>query len=246
MIRLASVAIVTGSAKGIGRAIATRLAECGATLVINYRADARAAEETVADLRKISEAICVQADTTDAGQVQSLVDQAVRHFGRVDILVNNAGITRPAKLVDMSFHAWKAVIDTALDSCFHTTRAVLPSMLDRGYGRIVNISSAYGLTGSYGQTNYCAAKAGVIGFTKALALETAKQGITVNAVAPGLIDTDMAAAVPEKIAQRIIAQTPMGRMGQPAEVASLVAYLASEEAGYITGQVMSVNGGLYM
>lgn len=246
MIRPGSIAIVTGASKGIGRSIATRLAEHGARLVVNYRADSQAAEQTVGELRKISDAICVQADTTDPGQVRALVDQAVRHFGQVDILVNNAGITRPAKLIDMDFQTWKTVIGTALDSCFHCAQAVLPGMLGRGHGRIVNISSAYGLTGSYGQTNYCAAKAGVIGFTKALALETAKHGITVNAVAPGLIDTGMATEIPEKIAQRILAQTPMGRMGQPAEVATLVAYLVSEEAAYITGQVMSVNGGLYM
>lgn len=246
MIRPGSVAIVTGSSKGIGRAVATKLAELGAKIVINYRTDVRAAEQAVAELRKMSDAISIQADTSNAEQAQSLIGEASRRFGRVDILVNNAGITRPAKLVDMDYGAWRAVIDTALDSCFLVTRAALPGMIERGHGRIVNISSAYGLTGSYGQTNYCAAKAGVIGFTKALALETAKQGITVNAVAPGLIATDMAAAVPEKISQRIVAQTPMGRMGQPAEVASLVAYLASDEAAYITGQVVSVNGGLCM
>ncbi len=246
MIRTGSVAVVTGASKGIGRSIATKLAEQGVKVVVTYRTDASGAVETMGSLNEISEAVCVQADTTDAVQANLLMEYATRYFGRVDILVNNAGIARPAKLIDMNYETWRAVVATALDSCFYCSRAVLPGMLKRQYGRIVNIASVYGLIGSYGQTNYCAAKAGVIGFTKALALETATCGVTVNAVAPGLIDTAMTAGIPEKIAQRIMAQTPIGRMGQPEEVASLVGYLVSEEAGYMTGQVIGVNGGLYM
>lgn len=241
-----TVALVTGSSRGIGRAIALKLGELGAKVIINFRADEKAAQQTMSQLESLTDVICVRSDTTKPDDVEHLVGEAMRRFGRIDVLVNNVGLARPAKLVDMDLKTWKAVIDTALDSCFLCTHAVLPGMLERGHGRIVNISSAYGVIGSYGQANYCAAKAGVIGFTRAVALETAKRGVTVNAVAPGLIDTDMVAEVPERIAQRIVDQTPMGRMGQPADVASIVAFLASEDAAYVTGQVMSVNGGLHM
>ncbi len=179
-------------------------------------------------------------------QVESMMDHALSAFGRIDVLVNNAGIVRPAKVRDMKVDDWNDVLSTCLTGSFYCAKCVLGDMLQRGSGRIINMSSTYGLSGSYGQTNYSAAKAGLIGFTKALALEAARHGITVNAVAPGLVDTDMAAAVPEKIASRIIESTPVRRLAQPSEIAHLISYLASADAGYVTGQVFAINGGLYM
>ena len=241
-----NVAIVTGSSRGIGQAIAIALARRGAKIALNYRSDESAAQGSLTEIRAFSDAIAIKADVSREEEVLALVSDTIAKFGRVDILVNNAGITSPAKLTDMDFESWDKVLRTNLNSCFLCSKAVLPTMQSHKWGRIINISSVYGLAGSYGQTNYCAAKAGVIGFTKALALETAKSGITVNAIAPGLIATDMVSATSSKITSAIIAQTPMGRMGTPGEIGSMAAYLASEEASYLTGQVIGVNGGLHM
>lgn len=237
------VAVVTGAARGIGKSIAEALGRSGAAVVVNYRSSTREAEEVAA---KLDNAIAIQADVSVYGEAEMLIDKTLAHFGRIDILVNNAGIVRPAKLLDMTPQDWHDVLTINLTSCFNCSKAAMSHMVSNKYGRIINISSTYGQTGSYGQTNYCAAKAGIIGFTKALALETAKSNITVNAIAPGLVETEMASAVPEKIAARIIERTPIGRLAKPAEIASLAAYLASDEASYITGQVIGVNGGLYM
>ncbi len=240
------VAVVTGAARGIGKAIAEALGRSGAAVVVNYRSSAREAEELVAELEDVTDAIAIQADVSVYAEAQMLIDKTLAHFGHVDMLVNNAGIVRPAKLLDMTPQDWHDVLTINLTSCFNCSKAALGPMVANQFGRIINISSAYGQTGAYGQTNYCAAKAGMIGFTKALALETAKSNITVNAIAPGLVETEMASAVPEKIAARIIERTPIGRLAKPAEIASLAAYLVSDAASYITGQVIGVNGGLYM
>ncbi len=240
------VAVITGGSRGIGRAIARRLAMDGFRVVINFTSNKSAAEELTRELSEVADTIAIQADVSNFAQVASMIDRTLAAFGRIDVLVNNAGIVRPAKIRDMAIGDWNDVLATCLTGSFYCSKCVLGNMLERGSGRIINMSSTYGLSGSYGQTNYSAAKAGVIGFTKALALETARSGITVNAVAPGLVDTDMAAAVPEKIVNKIIESTPVRRLAQPSEIANLVSHLASADAGYITGQVFAINGGLYM
>ncbi len=235
-------AIVTGGTRGIGAAIASGLKQAGYEVAATYRGNDAAAqafnEETGVAVYKW--------DVADPGESAAGVEKIEADLGPVDVLVNNAGITRDGMFHKMTFDQWKAVIDTNLGSMFAMTRPVIEGMRTRGHGRIINISSVNGQKGQMGQANYSAAKAGVIGFTKALAQENARKGITVNCVCPGYIDTDMVSGVPEKVLESIVGQIPVGRLGRAQEIASLVVYLASDDAAFVTGSVLSANGGQYM
>ena len=240
-------AIVTGGSRGIGRAVAVRLAKDGMNLVINYRGNSAAAEETERLCRELgAEVLLVQGDVSRAEDCEKLAAQAKEAFGRVDVLVNNAGITRDGLLARMAEEDFRAVLDVNLVGPWNMMKAVNRIMMKQRYGRIVNLSSVTGLMGNMGQTNYAAAKAGILGMTKSYAREVASRGITVNAVAPGFIDTDMTEAMPEGAKDKIITGIPMGRTGKPEDVAEAVAFLASEQAGYITGEVLRVDGGMAM
>ncbi len=240
-------AIVTGGSRGIGRAVAVRLAKDGMNLVINYRGNSEAAEETERLCRELgAEVLLVQGDVSRAEDCEKLAAQAKEAFGRVDVLVNNAGITRDGLLARMTEEDFRAVLDVNLVGPWNMMKAVNRIMMKQRYGRIVNLSSVTGLMGNMGQTNYAAAKAGILGMTKSYAREVASRGITVNAVAPGFIDTDMTEAMPEGAKDKIITGIPMGRTGKPEDVAEAVAFLASEQAGYITGEVLRVDGGMAM
>lgn len=240
-------AIVTGGSRGIGRAVAVRLAKDGMNLVINYRGNSAAAEETERLCRELgAEVLLVQGDVSRAEDCEKLAAQAKEAFGRVDVLVNNAGITRDGLLARMTEEDFRAVLDVNLVGPWNMMKAVNRIMMKQRYGRIVNLSSVTGLMGNMGQTNYAAAKAGIVGVTKSYAREVASRGITVNAVAPGFIDTDMTEAMPEGAKDKIITGIPMGRTGKPEDVAEAVAFLASEQAGYITGEVLRVDGGMAM
>lgn len=240
-------AIVTGGSRGIGRAVAVRLAKDGMNLVINYRGNSEAAEETERLCRELgAEVLLVQGDVSCAEDCEKLAAQAKEAFGRVDVLVNNAGITRDGLLARMTEEDFRAVLDVNLVGPWNMMKAVNRIMMKQRYGRIVNLSSVTGLMGNMGQTNYAAAKAGILGMTKSYAREVASRGITVNAVAPGFIDTDMTEAMPEGAKDKIITGIPMGRTGKPEDVAEAVAFLASEQAGYITGEVLRVDGGMAM
>ncbi len=240
-------AIVTGGSRGIGRAVAVRLAKDGMNLVINYRGNSAAAEETERLCRKLgAEVLLVQGDVSRAEDCEKLAAQAKEAFGRVDVLVNNAGITRDGLLARMTEEDFRAVLDVNLVGPWNMMKAVNRIMMKQRYGRIVNLSSVTGLMGNMGQTNYAAAKAGILGMTKSYAREVASRGITVNAVAPGFIDTDMTEAMPEGAKDKIVTEIPMGRTGKPEDVAEAVAFLASEQAGYITGEVLRVDGGMAM
>lgn len=240
-------AIVTGGSRGIGRAVAVRLAKDGMNLVINYRGNSAAAEETERMCRELgAEVLLVQGDVSRAEDCEKLAAQAKEAFCRVDVLVNNAGITRDGLLARMTEEDFRAVLDVNLVGPWNMMKAVNRIMMKQRYGRIVNLSSVTGLMGNMGQTNYAAAKAGILGMTKSYAREVASRGITVNAVAPGFIDTDMTEAMPEGAKDKIITGIPMGRTGKPEDVAETVAFLASEQAGYITGEVLRVDGGMAM
>ena len=240
-------AIVTGGSRGIGRAVAVRLAKDGMNLVINYRGNSAAAEETERLCRELgAEVLLVQGDVSRAEDCEKLAAQAKEAFGRVDVLVNNAGITRDGLLARMTEEDFRAVLDVNLVGPWNMMKAVNRIMMKQRYGRIVNLSSVTGLMGNMGQTNYAAAKAGILGMTKSYAREVASRGITVNAVAPGFIDTDMTEAMPEGAKDKIITGIPMGRTGKPEDVAEAVAFLASEQAGYITGEGLRVDGGMAM
>lgn len=240
-------ALVTGASRGIGRAVAVALAAAGAKVAVNYAGNDAAAEETKAAIEAAGgAAILVKADIASSEEVEGMVRQTVEAFGRIDILVNNAGITRDGLLMRMKDEDFDAVINTNLKGVYYTTKAVTKLMMKNRYGRIINMASVVGLTGNAGQANYAAAKAGVIGFSKTVARELAPRGITCNMVAPGLIATDMTKDLPEKAREAMMASIPLGRAGQPEDVAQAVLFLASDNASYITGQVINVDGGMVM
>lgn len=239
---MARVALVTGGTRGIGEAICTTLKNKGYVVVANYGGnDVKAAEFT--DRTGIP---AVKFDVSDFESVKQGIADIESTYGPVDVLVNNAGITRDGTMHRMSFEQWDAVIQTNLASCFNTCRAVIEGMRSREFGRIINVGSVNGQAGQYGQVNYAAAKSGIHGFTKALALEGAGKGITVNAIAPGYVDTDMVRAVPEDVLVKIIRTIPVGRLGRPEDIANSVAFLVDDESGFITGSTLSINGGQHM
>lgn len=241
------IAVVTGASRGIGRSIALALADAGAHVVVNYAGNAQAAKE-VADAieQKGRQAIIYQADVADSEQVATMMEEVLKVFGKIDILVNNAGITRDNLLMRMKEEEWDQVIATNLKGVYNCIKAVTRPMMKQRSGRIINISSVVGSMGNPGQANYVAAKAGVIGLTKATAKELASRGITVNAVAPGFIETDMTAKLNEEIQANLLTQIPLQKLGQPNDVAHMVCFLASEKASYVTGQTIHVDGGMFM
>jgi len=240
------VAIVTGAAQGIGRAIAETLARHGADVVV-ADLDPGRSHETVATVGKLGRrALNLKVNVAEWNDVKSMTDQVLKDWGKIDILVNNAGITRDGLLVRMKEEDWNLVLQVNLNGTFHCTKAVLQPMTKQRYGRIVNIASIVGAMGNAGQANYAASKAAVIGFTKTIAREYASRMVTVNAVAPGFIDTAMTQGLPAEVKETLQKQIPLGRLGQPSDVAEAVRFLASDEAGYITGQVLHVNGGMLM
>ena len=242
------VALVTGAVGGIGRSISLHLAAEGAILALNYLVEQdEDAEEYLKELtRQGFRASLYKADVSRSDEAVSLVERVTKDFGRIDVLINNAGITIDKTMRNMSADQWDKVIGVDLSSVFYCSRAVIGQMLERGYGRIINISSVVGQKGNFGQTNYAAAKAGIIGFTKALALETAKKGITVNAIAPGFVKTAMTDKIPKDVIDKIVDSIPVGRLAEPSEIARAIVFLADEKSSYITGQVMGINGGFYM
>ena len=240
-------AVVTGGSRGIGRAICVELARRGANIVLCYAGNEAAAEETAALCREAgAQVLAVRCDVTDEAAVKALVKAALDSFGRVDILVNNAGVTKDGLLMAMSEADFDAVVDTNLKGAFLCTKAVCRAMMKQRYGRIVNLSSVVGLHGNAGQANYAASKAGVIGLTKSAAKELATRGVTVNAVAPGYIETDMTAVLPDSVKEKVQSAIPAMRLGAAEEVAQAVAFLCSDRAAYITGQVLAVDGGMSM
>ncbi|MBU6442473.1 MAG: acetoacetyl-CoA reductase [Alphaproteobacteria bacterium] len=239
---MARVAIVTGGTRGIGEAVSVALRDAGYKVAANYAGNEERA-------REFSQRTGIASYKWDVANYESClkgVAQVVAELGPVDIVVNNAGITRDATMKRMTRAGWDEVVDVNLGGCFNMCKAVWDSMLERGFGRIVNIGSINGQAGQYGQVNYAAAKSGIHGFTKALAQEGASKGITVNAIAPGYIDTDMVAAVPPQVLEKIVAKIPVGRLGKAAEIARGVLFLSADEAGFVTGSTMSINGGQHM
>ncbi len=238
-------ALVTGASRGIGRAIAVALAKAGADVAINYSGNEAAAKETESLCAEYGgKTLVIKADVSDAESCKAMIDQVKEAFGKIDILVNNAGITRDKLMIGMSEADFMDVINTNLKGSFLCMQMVSKLMIKQRYGRIINLSSVVGLHGNAGQVNYAASKAGVIGMTKSAAKELASRGITVNAVAPGMIETDMTAVIPEKAKEAMMASIPAGRAGKPEDIANAVVFLASEEASYMTGQVVSVDGGM--
>lgn len=241
------VCLVTGATRGIGRAVALALADAGADVLFNYvqsTEQAREVEQLIRD--KGVRAQSYQADVASVEDVEAMASKAQQFFGPISVLVNNAGITRDRSFLKMTRQMWDEVMRVNLDGLFNVTHAVLPRMLESGWGRIINVSSIVGQTGNFGQTNYAATKGATISFTTSVAREVAKKGVTVNAVAPGFIDTDMMRDVPSAALDQVKAMTPMGRLGLPQEIADAIVFLASPRASFITGQVLAVNGGMYM
>lgn len=241
------VALITGGSRGIGRAVCLELAEGGADIALCYAGNESAANETAEACRALgARVLALRCDVTDASAVKEMVAVAVKEFGHIDILINNAGITRDGLLMTMPESDFDAVMNTNLKGAFLCTKAVSRQMIRQRYGRIVNLSSVVGLHGNAGQANYAASKAGIIGLTKSAAKELASRGITVNAVAPGYIATDMTAVLPDEVTEKVLAGIPAARLGEAQEVAKAVAFLASDAAAYITGQVLPVDGGMGM
>ncbi|CEH32031.1 3-oxoacyl-ACP reductase [Aneurinibacillus migulanus] len=241
------VALVTGASRGIGRAIALELARQGADVAINYAGNEAAARDVADEIAKLGRrALVVKANVADADEVETMVKQTIDEMGKLDILVNNAGITRDNLLMRMKEAEFDEVIAINLKGVFNCTKAVTRPMMKARGGRIINISSVVGVMGNAGQANYVAAKAGVIGMTKSVARELASRGITVNAVAPGFIETDMTSVLGEDTRESLLGQIPLARLGKPEDIANMVAFVASEKAGYITGQVFHIDGGMYM
>ncbi|WP_334027705.1 acetoacetyl-CoA reductase [Alteromonas sp. P256] len=239
---MSRVAVVTGGTRGIGEAICTTLNKAGYTVVANYGGN----DEAASAFTKRTGIPSLKFDVSDFEKTKQAIEQIEIDYGPVEVLINNAGITRDGTMHRMSFEQWDAVIQTNLASCFNTCRAAIEGMRERGFGRIVNIGSVNGQAGQYGQVNYAAAKSGIHGFTKALALEGASKGITVNAIAPGYVDTDMVRAVPEEVLKKIIATIPVGRLGKPEDIANAVLFLVADQAGFMTGSTLSINGGQHM
>lgn len=239
---MARVAIVTGGTRGIGEAISVALRDLGMTVAANYAGN----DERARDFTARTGIAAYKWDVADYDACQDGCATVAAELGPADVLVNNAGITRDGTILKMTYQMWKEVMDTNLGGCFNMAKAVFPGMRERKWGRIVNIGSINGQAGQYGQVNYAAAKSGIHGFTKALSQEGARAGVTVNAIAPGYIDTDMVAAVPGEVLEKIVAKIPVGRLGQAQEIARGVAFLCSEEAGFVTGSTLSINGGQHM
>jgi 3-oxoacyl-[acyl-carrier protein] reductase len=241
------VAIVTGSSRGIGAAIAKSLARQGARVVVNHRSSPEGAAGIVAEIKESGgQAVAIQADVSQSSEAQRLIKQTVDTYGQIDILVNNAGTTRDMLLVTMKDEDWDLVLQTNLSSTYHCSKAVVRPMMKKRRGRIINITSVIGLAGQAGQTNYAASKAGIVGFTKALAKEVGSRNITVNAIAPGFIPTALTEVLSEEMMKDVLATTPLGRLGTAEDVANAALFLASDEAGFITGHVLTVDGGLVM
>lgn len=239
---MSRIALITGGTRGLGASICRYMKDAGYTVAATYHSN----EERAEKFRDETGIHVFKFDVANFDECREGVERVEKDYGPVDILVNNAGITRDAMMHKMEEEAWHKVIETNLTSCFSMSHAVLPHMRERGFGRIINISSINALAGQMGQTNYCAAKAGMLGFTKALARESAAKGITVNAIAPGYTRTEMVEKVPEKVMERIVGQIPMGRIGEPEDIARAVVFLAADEASFITGETLNVNGGHYM
>lgn len=241
------VAIVTGGSRGIGRAVALELAGAGAKIVINYAGNIKAAQETKELIEaKGGNALTIQADVSDMAAVDAMIKKTLDTFGRIDILINNAGITRDNLIMRMKEEDWDAVINTNLKGIFTCTKAVSRIMMKQKSGKIINMTSVVGIMGNAGQANYAAAKAGVIGFTKSMAKELASRNITVNAIAPGFIETDMTAVLTEQVKEDLTAKVPLGRLGTPKDVAQCALFLSSEAANYVTGQTIHIDGGMVM
>ena len=239
--------LITGGSRGIGRAMALAFAEEGTNVIINYTSDEENAKNAIKEIEKFGvKGLAIRANISKAEEVNSMFDKIKEDFDVIDILINNAGITRDSLFIGMKEKDWDEVIEVNLKGMFLCTKAVIRKMLRQRYGRIVNISSVVGVIGNPGQANYCASKAGVIGFTKSLAREVASRNITVNAIAPGFIKTDMTDALPEDIKESVMVTIPMGRYGNPEDIANIAVFLSSDKAGYITGQIIHIDGGMAM
>jgi 3-oxoacyl-[acyl-carrier protein] reductase len=241
------VALVTGASRGIGRACALYLAELGAKVAVNYARSSAQADQVVAQIREMGgEAVAIRADVSKQADVDAMVEETIQTLGGLDILINNAGITRDTLLIRMKEEDWDQVLDTNLKSVFLVTKAASKYMMKKRQGRIINISSVIGVAGNAGQANYAASKAGIIGFSKSIAKELAARNILVNMIAPGFIDTDMTEVLNDQVKEGILSQIPLNRYGKPEDIAHLAGFLASDESGYITGQVIHVDGGMIM